>query len=133
LPIYGLAIADWDWRLPIGDFEGRSGNWAAFFTYGLDTSLPQPVDHSPPPDAPARSLVLEYRADGSLAINNQPVALQDLQARLTELFRDRHDKTLFVDGDGHLPYGRIVEAIDLAKGAGVVRVGVITPGMRVGR
>jgi len=35
-----------------------------------------------------------------------------------------------VDGDGRLPYGRIVEAIDMAKGAGVVRVGVITPGMR---
>jgi len=27
-----------------------------------------------------------------------------------------------VDGDGRLPYGRIVEAIDMAKGAGVVSV-----------
>jgi len=74
---------------------------------GIDTSLPQ--------------LAAPHRP---------PVALQDLQARLTELYRDRTDKTLFVDGDGRLPYGRIVEAIDMAKGAGVVRVGVITPGMR---
>ena len=33
------------------------------------------------------------------------------------------DKTLFVMGDGRLPYGRIVEAIDAAKGAGVDQSG----------
>jgi biopolymer transport protein ExbD len=97
---------------------------------GIDTSLPQPAQPHGSPDAPPTSLVLEYQADGRIAINKQPVALQDLQARLTALYRDRSDKTLFVDGDGRLPYGRIVEAIDIAKGAGVVRVGVITPGMR---
>jgi biopolymer transport protein TolR len=97
---------------------------------GIDTSLPQPSAPHSPSDAPPTSLVLEYQADGRIAINSQPVALQDLQARLTALYKDRSDKTLFVDGDGRLPYGRIVEAIDLAKGAGVQRVGVITPGMR---
>jgi len=99
---------------------------------GIDTSLPEPSPPHRPSDVPPTSLVLEYQADGAIAINKQPVALQDLQARLTALYRDRSDKTLFVDGDGRLPYGRIVEAIDLAKGAGVVRVGVITPGMRKG-
>ena len=43
---------------------------------------------------------------------------------------DRHDKTLFVMGDGRLPYGRIVEAIDAAKGAGVEKVGIVTESMR---
>src|SRR3954470_19975118 len=96
---------------------------------GIDTSLPEPA----PPGAaapPAPSLVLQYEADGRIAINNQPVALRDLSGRLNDLFKDRHDKTLFVMGDGQLPYGRIVEAIDIAKGAGVERVGVITESMR---
>jgi biopolymer transport protein ExbD len=75
-------------------------------------------------------VVLEYEADGRIAINKQPVALRDLQARLTALYRDRSDKTLFVMGDGRLPYGRIVEAIDAAKGAGVDKVGVVTESMR---
>jgi biopolymer transport protein TolR len=96
---------------------------------GLDTSLPQPA----PPSAaaaPDDSVVLEYSADGRLAINHQPVALEDLQTRLQAIYAARHDKTLYVMGDGSLPYGRIVEAIDKAKGAGVDRVGVVTESMR---
>src|SRR6188508_672377 len=77
---------------------------------GLDATLPEPAPPPPPTAAPPPSLVLEY----------------DVSGRLSELFKDRRDKTLFVMGDGRLPYGRIVEAIDIAKGAGVERVGVIT-------
>ena len=97
---------------------------------GLDASLPQPA---PPDDikgAPPESIVLEYEADGRIAINKQPVALKDLQTRLAGIYETRRDKTLFVIGDGQLPYGRIVEAIDLAKGAGVDRVGIVTASMR---
>jgi biopolymer transport protein ExbD len=96
---------------------------------GLDTSLPQPA----PPQvsgAPPDSIVLQYEADGRITINSQPVALKDLQTRLANIYETRRDKTLFVMGDGSLPYGRIVEAIDLAKGAGVDRVGVVTESMR---
>ena len=96
---------------------------------GLDTSLPQPA----PPQAsgaPPDSIVLEYEADGRIAINHQPVALEDLQPRLAAVYAARRDRTLYVMGDGALPYGRIVEAIDKAKGAGVDRVGIITESMR---
>jgi biopolymer transport protein ExbD len=99
---------------------------------GLDAALPQPADPAPPSAAPAPSVVLEYEADGSITINKQPVPVADLQARLASLYRDRHDKTLFVMGDGRLPYGRIVEAIDMAKGAGVEKVGIVTESMRRG-
>jgi biopolymer transport protein ExbD len=75
-------------------------------------------------------VVLEYAADGRITINKQPVPVADLQTRLEALYRDRRDKTLFVMGDGQLPYGRIVEAIDMAKGAGVVKVGIVTESMR---
>lgn len=98
---------------------------------GLDASLPQPqrpVAPGPPP--PGGPLVLEYRADGSLAINSQPVAMRDLPARLESLYRDRPDKTLFLMGDGSLRYGDVVQAIDIARGAGVQRVGVVTESMR---
>jgi biopolymer transport protein ExbD len=97
---------------------------------GLDAALPQPAE---PPASPAptpQAVVLEYAADGRITINQQPVPVADLQARLEMLYRDRRDKTLFVMGDGQLPYGRIVEAIDAAKGAGVDKVGIVTESMR---
>ena len=99
---------------------------------GLDASLPPaPEDVLPKAGPPPSSIVLEYQADGGLAINNQPVALRDLSARLEAIYRDRRDKTLFLEGDGSLPYGDVVHAIDIARGAGVQRVGVVTKAMRV--
>jgi len=96
---------------------------------GLDASLPQPSPAAAS-DAPPESIVLEYEADGRIAINHQPVALADLQTRLAALYAARRDKTLYLMGDGRLPYGRIVDAIDRAKGAGVDRVGIVTESMR---
>jgi biopolymer transport protein ExbD len=101
---------------------------------GLDSSLPQPApraqEGTPPPPG---TIVLEYKADGSLAINSQPVTIDELAGRLQTIFRNRTDKTLFLMGDGALRYGEVVHAIDLAKGAGVERVGVVTESMRRGR
>ena len=97
---------------------------------GLDADLPQPAPPPPPNAATPPRIVLEYEADGRIAINKQPVALTDLHDRLAALYRDRTDKTLFVMGDSRLPYRRIIEAIDIAKGAGVDRVGIVTESMR---
>lgn len=99
---------------------------------GLDADLPQPAA-SRAPEAPSPQIVLEYTAEGGVAINQQPVTLNDLRARLSALYATRSDKTLYVMGDGSLRYGRIVEAIDVAKGAGVTRVGIVTESMRRGR
>ena len=97
---------------------------------GLDTTLPAPAPPSPTPATPPGTIVLEYKADRSLAINNQPIALRDLSARLESIYRNRTDKTLYLMGDGSLPYGDVVHAIDIARGAGVQRLGVVTESMR---
>ena len=99
---------------------------------GLDAALPQPTPQTPT-GPPPPTVVLEYAADGLVTINKQPVPVKELQARLTTVFQDPHDKTLFVMVDGRLPYGRIVEAIDAAKGAGVDKVGIVTESMRRGK
>jgi biopolymer transport protein TolR len=97
----------------------------------IDGSLPPSARAgAPPSDA---SIFLEYSADGKIAVNSQAIALEDLERRLTEIYKDRHDKTLFIAGDGHLPYRRIIAVMDSARGAGVKRLGVITPAMRAPR
>ena len=87
--------------------------------------LPQPTSISSP-----QSILLEYSADGRIAINSQAIVVEDLQRRLTEIYRDRRDKTLFIAGDGRLLYKKIIAVMDSAKGAGVKRLGVVTPAMR---
>ena len=96
---------------------------------GLDATLPPTTA---PGETPVISnhIVIEYTADRKLSINKSAVELVDLQARLTAIYQERRDKTLYVSGAGSLRYGDIVAVIDAAKGAGVERVGVITEGMK---
>ena len=68
-----------------------------------------------------------------MTINTQPVELAAVEARLRDIFASRRDRTLWVRGDGSLRYGDIVKVIDAARGAGVTRVGVVTPGALAGR
>jgi len=93
----------------------------------LDTRLP-PVarDVAPSPVA----IVLEYSADGGIAINKQDVLLADLESRLRGIYEKRSDKTMFIAGAGTLRYKSIFDVIDAARGAGVERVGIVTEAMR---
>lgn len=94
---------------------------------GVDINLPEVEKRGPSPSPPLQILV-EYGADRRLTINTQPVELAALELRLRDIFATRRDRTLFVRGDGSLRYGEIVAVIDAARGAGVTRVGVVTPG-----
>jgi biopolymer transport protein ExbD len=59
-------------------------------------------------------------------LNGTPfVTLRDLAVRLQEVLSGRSDTTLFVKADAGVTYGRVVEAIDAARGAGASRLGLL--------
>jgi biopolymer transport protein ExbD len=96
------------------------------------TDIDIPAEAQKPDDViDTRRIVVELTADHRIAVNQQPVALDGLTARLREVFVDRREKTLFLVGAPGLPYREVVQVIDAAKAAGVERVGVVTEGMRV--
>jgi biopolymer transport protein TolR len=92
---------------------------------GTDINLPLETKEANSADTNTQ-IVLTMNADRSLSINNQDVQIADLQARLTEIFETRKEKTMFILGAGSLPYGNVVQAIDAARGAGVDKVGIVT-------
>ena len=95
---------------------------------GVDVTVPE-VEHPSHLSPPPTSVMVEYTRDRQLSINSQPADLASLEARLRDIFASRRDRTLFVRGDGALRYGEVVTIIDAARGAGVTRVGMVTPGM----
>ena len=99
---------------------------------GLDVNLPAETNNAPQEVQPNTQIVLSYTADQKISINNQDVALPQLEERLREIFEERKEKTMFIIGAGTLRYGEIVRVIDSAKGAGVEKVGIVTEGMRKG-
>ncbi|HVC18974.1 MAG TPA: biopolymer transporter ExbD [Vicinamibacterales bacterium] len=97
---------------------------------GLDINLPAEAKNQPQQQNDTSQIVLNYTADHKISINSQDVALPDLQDRLTKIFAQRSDKTMFIIGAPTLRYSDIVGVIDAAKGAGVEKVGIVTTGMR---
>jgi biopolymer transport protein TolR len=88
----------------------------------IDTSLPQEAkEQTARPD----TLVLEINV-GGLLLNHTPVgSLDDLGQRLQSVLDARVDKTLFVRAAGDVGYGYVIEALDVARGAGVGRIGIL--------
>ena len=99
---------------------------------GLDINLPLETK-APAANEPSEQIMLEFNADRSIAVNNQPVSKDTLEEYLRGVFETRKDKTMFIAGAGTLRYGDIIEVIDAAKGAGVEKVGIVTERMRAGR
>jgi biopolymer transport protein ExbD len=97
---------------------------------GLDVNLPPETQKKDQPKQDLSQIVLEYTNDGVMSINKTPVSTQDLPGRLREIFAERNEKTMFIVGDGEIPYANIIYVIDSAKGAGVDKVGIVTEGMR---
>ena len=99
---------------------------------GLDIELPPTTEaeQTPPPQA---QLVVEYTGEKQLAINQEAVTVDGLEERLRTILAARQSKTVFIMAAGTLRYGEVVTVIDLVKGAGADKVGLVTESMRRGR
>ena len=96
---------------------------------GLDISLPQPPPpNQPEQQSPSNQIVLALE-EGGITVNKAPVSMEDLEGKLKDIFQARSDKTVFIRATGVVPYGRVVQAMDVAKGAGVERIGIISDKM----
>ncbi len=103
--------------------------------HGLDTLVPQPPPPNQPPPPPSQdpNVVIEILKDKSMQINGQPVKEADLQTRLEDIFKTRATKVVFVKGDPDVDYRWVAIAIDDAKGAGLDKVGIMTPKVEAGQ
>ena len=71
----------------------------------------------------SNQIVLELLADGGYAINSEPVAMSGLDARLHQIYDNRPTKLMFVKTAGNRLYQEVVEAMDIARSAGVQVIG----------
>ena len=100
---------------------------------GLDALAPQPPkDKTPPPDNQDRTVVIQIDKDRSLKINTEISDWNRLGPRLEEIFKSRAERVVFIKGDPGLEYKSVAEAIDIAKGVGIDKVGLMTPKVEAG-
>jgi biopolymer transport protein ExbD len=93
---------------------------------GLDVELPASSEQtSGPQEVDPNQLVLDIDEQGAITINKQPVTWDELPLRIRDLFETRADKTLFLRGAATIRYGEVVSVLDIARGNGVERVGIV--------
>jgi len=102
--------------------------------HGLDALVPQPSPNKTPPDESVtnRTIVVSVDPSGVLKINQDQVTLQALGPRLEEIFKTRNERVMFVKGDPTVYFGDVAQVIDIAKGAGIDKIGLITKAIEEG-
>lgn len=101
---------------------------------GLDALVPQPNPNAQPDiEVMSRTIVVSIDAERRVKINQDPVDLRNLGGRLEDIFKTRNERVMFVKGDSTLPFGEVAQIIDIAKGAGIDKIGLITKELEAGR
>jgi biopolymer transport protein TolR len=101
--------------------------------HGLEALAPEPPDkkNQPPPDQD-RTVVIVIDKDKKMHINNEDTDMQKLGPRLEQIFKTRAERVVFVKGDPDLEYQTVAQAIDVAKGAQMDKIGLMTPKVEAG-
>jgi biopolymer transport protein TolR len=100
---------------------------------GLEALVPQPAPPNQKTDADQRTVVITVNKDKSMLINTESTDLAKLGPRLEEIFKTRAERVIFVKGDNDLEFQDVAKVIDIAKGVGIDKVGLMTPQMEAGQ
>ncbi len=97
--------------------------------YDLEARVPQEMPEDLPENLIIKSdaIVVSIDTQGALRINQDGVTLDQLGTRLFDIYSARANKNMFIQGDTDLPFGDVINIIDIAKGAGVGDIGLLTP------
>ena len=99
--------------------------------HGLEAEIPQPPknDRATPPD-PEHSVVAEVVKSGNevqVRINQHPVAWDRVEAQLTEIYKTRAQRVLFIRGEDDLDFAEVIRVIDAPKATNLdINVGLFT-------
>jgi len=90
---------------------------------GVDVKLPETTAEQSA--APAGVIVMTLHNNMKVDINQRYMEFDLVQNELRTIYAPRQDKTIFIRADARIPYSRVIELIDIARGAGVEVMGII--------
>ncbi|HEU5415697.1 MAG TPA: biopolymer transporter ExbD [Candidatus Angelobacter sp.] len=105
---------------------------------GLEALVPQPPPPNQKPEPTDRTVVVQVlqsnESKPKLKINQEDVNWDNLGSRLTDIFKTRAERVMFVKGDPDVEFQNVAQVIDIAKGTQVVdKVGLITAKIEAGQ
>ncbi|HWM92150.1 MAG TPA: protein TolR [Thermoanaerobaculia bacterium] len=92
---------------------------------GVEVALPR-ADAANLPMRVEDPLVVSVDRDGNVYLQEAQVAPEDLVDRVADQIKARGEDSVFLKGDREVPYGRVIEVLDILHRGGIVHVGMIT-------
>ena len=92
---------------------------------GIEVALPR-AQATPLPMRMEDPLVLSIDRGGKIFLRETPVEIEDLVDQVKAQTEARGDDSVFLKGDREVPYGRIIEVLDVLHRGGIVHVGMVT-------
>jgi biopolymer transport protein TolR len=92
-------------------------------SHGLKASAPESSDQKT--SAPRDDVVITVFGNRTVRLNQESVALEDLDVRLKDVFKNAPNHVIFVRAGKDLDFQYVAEVIDIAKGAGLERVALM--------
>jgi biopolymer transport protein ExbD len=91
---------------------------------GLDAQVPQPSSASQPQKI-EEDIVLTVEGGGNVRVNQDAVAMEQLEPRLLAIFKTTAKPVVFIRAKKDLAFEEIAQVIDVAKGAGFQRIALM--------
>jgi biopolymer transport protein TolR len=92
---------------------------------GIEVVLPK-ADSENLPMRVEDPLVLSITRDGIVYLRDTPIHPSQIVERLLPVIEARTDKSVFLKGDRDVPYGNVIEVLDLLRRGGITQIGMIT-------
>ena len=91
----------------------------------VDIQVNLPAASVEPQPRPEKPLYLTVRPDLSLALGNDPIGRDRLSAALDAATNGEKDTRIFLRADRVVPYGDVMEVMNLLRGAGYLKVALV--------
>ncbi|HQU67846.1 MAG TPA: protein TolR [Albidovulum sp.] len=98
---------------------------APLLTVGVPLELPKTAAQAVATEQ-EEPLTISIQDDGSLSIQNTPVAEEELIARLQAIAAERTSDKLFLRADGRIPYERVVQVMGALNAASFSNITLVT-------
>jgi biopolymer transport protein TolR len=97
---------------------------APLLTVGVPVDLPQTRARALNQDV--EPLAVTVDGEGRIFLQNTPVEIGELVAKLQAIAANGYDQRIFVRGDQAVDYGKVMEVMGLLNAAGFNRIGLVT-------
>jgi biopolymer transport protein ExbD len=91
----------------------------------VDVPVDLPASTAPPQQRPPKPVYLTLKADGSLAVGDNPVSRDALADVLATATAGNKDERIFVRGDRAVPYGEVMELMNDLRRTGYLKVALV--------